>query len=149
VSGRFLFIGEEKFYAKGVNYGAFRPDAEKREYRNIDQIERDFAQMEACGINTLRIPHTMPPCSLLDAALRHGLRVMVGISAEQYVGYLVDTQKACPNLEAIVLERVRTIQGHPGLLCYCIGQVVQFPKRKEVGRPVFLGSTFRSDLAVP
>ena len=134
VAGKFLFIGDEKFYVKGVNYGAFRPDPEKREYRNADQIERDFAQMRAHGINTVRIPHTMPPCSLMDAALRHGLRVMVGLSAEQYVGYLVDTQKARPDLEAIVREKVRTIQGHPGLLCYCIGNEIAASVARWLGR---------------
>jgi glycosyl hydrolase family 2/outer membrane putative beta-barrel porin/alpha-amylase len=134
VAGKFLFIGDEKFYVKGVNYGAFRPDPEKREYRDADQTERDFAQMKAYGINTVRIPHTTPPRSLLDAALRHGLRVMVGLSAEQYVGYLVDTQKARPDIDAIVREKVRTIQGHPGLLCYCIGNEIAAPVARWLGR---------------
>ena len=57
----------------------FVPDAQKREYYNLAQIERDFAQMAANGINTVRIPHTMPPHSLLDLAHEHGLRVMVGL----------------------------------------------------------------------
>src|SRR5256884_5269214 len=50
------------------------------EYHDPNVIERDFAQMAANGINTVRIPHTMPPRSLLGAARRHGLRVMVGLS---------------------------------------------------------------------
>ena len=32
VVGKFIHIGTNKFYVKGVSYGAFRPDADKREY---------------------------------------------------------------------------------------------------------------------
>src|SRR5689334_20733328 len=73
VRGKFFFLDDRKFYIKGVTYGAFRPDADKREYWDHKKIERDFAQMAANGINTVRIPHTVPPRSLLDAAFRHGL----------------------------------------------------------------------------
>ena len=92
--GKFLFVGDEKLYVRGVTYGAFQPDAEGREYYDGLRIECDFAQMAANGINAVRIPHTTPPRTLLDAALRHGLRVMVGLSAEQYVGYLIDRRGA-------------------------------------------------------
>src|SRR5437899_10969189 len=62
--GKFLFAGDEKLYVRGVTYGAFRPDPEGHEYLDLPQIERDFAQMAANGINAVRIPHTMPPRSL-------------------------------------------------------------------------------------
>src|ERR1043165_1225266 len=87
--GKFLFADEEKFFVKGVSYGAFRPDAQKREYWNHAQIDRDFAQMAASGINTVRIPHTVPPRALLDCAQEHGLRGVGGLSAGQCVGFLV------------------------------------------------------------
>jgi len=123
VSGKFIFVGETKFYIKGVSYGAFRPDEAKNEYHDLEQIERDFAQMAAHGINTIRIPHTMPPRALMDIAQRHGLRVMVGLSAEQYVGYLIDKKRA-PDIEKMVREKVRTVLGHPALLCYGIGNEI-------------------------
>jgi beta-galactosidase/beta-glucuronidase len=134
VVGKFLFVGDEKFYIKGVNYGAFRPNAEKLEYRNTDQIERDFAQMEAYGINTVQIPHTMPPRSLVDAALRHGLRVMVGLSAEQYVGYLLDPQKQAPDIKALIRGKVQTVKHHPALLCYSIGNEITASVARMLGR---------------
>ena len=84
--GKFLFFGEEKFWVKGVSYGAFRPDEDGRECRDQDKLDRDFAKMASLGINTVRIPYTMPPRHLLDIAQRHGLRVIVGLSAEQHVG---------------------------------------------------------------
>src|SRR5207245_8111957 len=91
------------------------------EYHDLDVIERDFAQMAANGINTVRIPHTMPPRSLLDAARRHGLRVMVGLSAEQYLGFLIDRKKSVSEIEAMVRTKVRECAAHPALLCYALG----------------------------
>src|SRR5204862_4114654 len=90
VRGKFLFVGEEKLYVRGVTYGAFQPDADGREYQDLDAIDRDFAPMAANGINPVRIPHTMPPQAVLAIALQQGLWVMVGLIAAQYVGYLLD-----------------------------------------------------------
>jgi len=89
-----------------VSYGAFRPDQEKREYFDEAIIDRDFRLMAKHGFNLVRIPHTMPPRSLLDIAQRHGLMVMVGLSAEQYVGFLIDREKKAPDIKAIVREKV-------------------------------------------
>jgi len=42
VRGKFIFIGGEKFYVKGVTYGAFTP-REDNEYHAPETIEKDFA----------------------------------------------------------------------------------------------------------
>jgi GT2 family glycosyltransferase len=123
IQGKFLFVDDEKFYVRGVTYGAFRPDEDKNEYWDLALIDRDFAQMAASGMNTVRIPHTMPPRSLLDIAERHGLKVMVGLSAEQYAGYLIDT-KGAPDIEAEIRAKVRACTGHPALLCYALGNEI-------------------------
>ena len=135
VRGKFIFVGDEKFYVRGVTYGAFCPDASGHEYHDLDVIERDFAQMAAHGINAVRIPHTTPPRSLLDVAQRHGLRVMVGLSAEQYVGFLVDGKKEMAEIEALIRERVRECAGHPALLCYALGNEIPAPMARWLGRP--------------
>jgi O-antigen biosynthesis protein len=124
VRGKFLFVGNKRFYVKGVSYGAFTPREDDTEYHAPETIEGDFAQMAANGINTVRVPHTVPPRSLLDAAHRHGLRVMVGLSAEQYVGYLIDQKKDVREIERLVLERVRGCANHPALLCYALGNEI-------------------------
>jgi O-antigen biosynthesis protein len=130
--GKFLFVGDEKFYVRGVTYGAFEPDADGREYHDLDRIDRDFAQMAANGINAVRIPHTMPPPALLDIAARYGLRVMVGLSAEQYVGYLID-HRGAPDVEALVAGKVRACAGHPALLCYALGNEIPAPMARWLG----------------
>src|SRR2546422_56146 len=73
VRGKFLFVGDEKLYVRGVTYGAFTPDAAGNEYHDLATVERDFAQMAANGINAVRIPHTTPPRALLDIASHHRL----------------------------------------------------------------------------
>ncbi len=133
VQGKFIFVGDQKLFVRGVTYGAFRPDASKQEYWDHEQIDRDFAQMAANGVNTVRIPHTMPPRSLLDSALRHGLYVMVGLSAEQYAGYLID-QKGSPDVPGIVRQKVRAVTGHPALLCYAIGNEIPAYMVRWIGR---------------
>jgi len=134
VRGKFLFAGDEKFYVRGMTYGAFQPDARGHEYHDLNVIERDFAQMAANGINTVRIPHTMPPRSLLDAARRHGLRVMVGLSAEQYLGFLIDRKKSVADIEALVRAKVRECAGHPALLCYALGNEIPSTMARWLGR---------------
>jgi len=133
VGGKFLFVGTEKLYVRGVTYGAFAPDARGNEYHDLATVERDFAQMAANGINTVRIPHTMPPRPLLDIAARHGLRVMVGLSAEQYVGYLID-RRGAPNVPSLIRRKVRSCAGHPALLCYALGNEIPAPMARWLGR---------------
>ena len=134
VRGKFLFTGDEKLFVRGVTYGAFRPDSSGREYTDVAKIDSDFAEMAASGINAVRIPHTMPPRSLLDAARRHGLRVMVGLSAEQYLGFLIDRKKTLSEIEMLVRVKVRECAGHPALLCYALGNEIPASVARWLGR---------------
>src|SRR5437867_1223374 len=134
VRGKFIFIGDDKFFVRGVTYGAFRPDRDDREYHDSAIIESDFAQMAARGINAVRIPHTMPPRSLLDVARQHGLRVMVGLSAEQCLGLLVDKKQSLAEIGSLVRAKVRECAGHSALLCYALGIEIAAPMARWLGR---------------
>jgi GT2 family glycosyltransferase len=136
--GKFLYVGEEKIYLRGVTYGAFRPNESGNEFHNWEVIDGDFALMAANGITAVRIPHTTPPRSLLDIAQQHGLRIMVGLSAEQFIGYLID-KVDFPDIEGLIRARVRTCAAHPALLCYAIGNeipasMVRWLERRRVER---------------
>jgi GT2 family glycosyltransferase len=121
VGGRFLWLGEQKLYVRGVTYGTFRPDDEGAEYRRA-MIEHDFAAMVANGVNAVRT-YTVPPRWLLDTAQRHGLRVMVGLPWEQHVAFLDDGDRV-RSIEERVRAGVRACAGHPAVLCYVIGNEI-------------------------
>ncbi len=133
VRGKFISVGAEKLYIRGVTYGAFQPDPQGNEYHDLAKVERDFALMAANGINAVRIPHTMPPVALLNIAAWQGLYVMVGLSAEQYVGYLVDRRNA-PDIEGLIRAKVRSCAGHPALLCYALGNEIPAQLARWIGR---------------
>jgi len=125
VAGKFIFIGDEKFYVRGVTYGPFKPEADGSEYHDQQTVERDFALMAASNINTVRT-YTMPPRWLLDIALKHELRVMVGLPWEQHITFLDDSRRV-RDLERRVREAVRACNGHPALLAYTIGNEIPSP----------------------
>jgi GT2 family glycosyltransferase len=122
VGGKFLFVGNDKLYVRGVTYGTFRPREDRQEYPPEEVIESDFRAMAANGITAVRT-YTVPPRALLDAAGRHGLRVMVGIPVERWVGYLTD-RKGAPDVVGWLREEVRSCAGHPAVLCYSVGNEI-------------------------
>ena len=113
--GKFIYVGEEKFYIRGVTYGPFRPDEQGCEYHDPETVDRDFAQMSASGINAVRT-YTVPPRWLLDTAQKHDLRVMVGLPWEQHIAFL-DDRKLAKDIERRVREGVKTCAGHAAVLC--------------------------------
>ena len=120
--GKFLFVGGEKLYLRGVTYGTFRRNADGDEFPEPATVERDFELMAAHGINAVRT-YTAPPRWLLDRAWRHGLRIMVGLAAEREVGYLNDTRDLS-GIEERMRGRVRACAGHPAVLCYALGNEI-------------------------
>ncbi|MBI2953626.1 MAG: glycosyltransferase [Chloroflexi bacterium] len=134
VQGKFIFLGDSKFYVRGVTYGAFRPGPDGREYSDEEVVERDLALMAANGVNCVRIPHTVPPRSLLDAAQQQGIRVMVGLSAEEYVGFLIDKKKSIQDVQQIARAKINACAGHPAILCYAVGNEIPAPIVRWLGR---------------
>ena len=112
VGGKFIYLGDQKLYVRGVTYGTFHPAADGTEYHDPECVERDFAQMAASGLNAVRT-YTVPPCWLLDAAQRHGLRVMVGLPWEQHVAFLDDRERI-RSIEERVRAGVRACAGGTG-----------------------------------
>ncbi|MCK8600743.1 glycosyltransferase [Desulfoferrobacter suflitae] len=122
VHGKFIFVGEEKLYIRGVTYGPFHPDENGCEYHDEATVERDFRQMAENNINAVRI-YTVPPRWLLDVAQRCGLRVMIGLPWEEHITFL-DDRKVARDIENRVRAGVRQCAGHPAVLCYTIGNEI-------------------------
>jgi glycosyltransferase involved in cell wall biosynthesis len=144
VRGKFIFIGEEKFWLKGVTYGTFAPDQDGVQFPAPDVVERDFVAMAKNGINTVRI-YTPPPLWLLNTAQDLGLRVMVGLPWEQHVAFL-DDRKLVAAIEDRVRTGIESCVRHPAVLCYAIGNeipasIVRWQGRQRVER--FLARLYR------
>lgn len=126
VGGKFLFAGDTKLYLRGVTYGTFRSGADAdvlgNDYPTDATLGLDFALMQQHGVNTVRC-YTVPPTRLLDAAARHGLRVMVGLPWEQHVAFLDDAGRA-DDIERRVRAGVRACARHPAVLCYAVGNEI-------------------------
>ncbi|PRP90349.1 putative glycosyltransferase EpsH [Enhygromyxa salina] len=145
VRGKFLVIGDHELWVRGVTYGTFAGQTEGEDYPPDAVLERDFATMRANGVNAVRC-YTAPPRRLLDAAWRHGLRVMVGLAWEQHVAFLEDPGRA-RDIARRVGEGVRRCAGHPAVLCYVIGNeipasIVRWHGRRRVER--FLRRLYRA-----
>jgi glycosyltransferase involved in cell wall biosynthesis len=130
--GRFLFVGETKLWLRGVTYGTFRHDDAGREYPPPSRLDADFSHIVASGFNTLRT-YTVPPRDVLDAAQRHGLRVLVGLPWEQHVTFLDDPRRA-ESIVVRVRDGVRACAGHPAVLAYAVGNEIPAPIVRWHGR---------------
>src|ERR1043165_1880576 len=123
--GKFLFLGEKKFFIHGVTYGPFRPESDGSEYHHQSAVEQDFAQMRQHGINALRT-YTLPPRWFLDLAAHHQLRILVGLPWEQHITFLQDSRRA-QDIEDRVRAAVRQCAGHPAILGYAVGNEIPAP----------------------
>ncbi|HSF19256.1 MAG TPA: glycosyltransferase [Vicinamibacteria bacterium] len=122
VRGKFLFLGDEKFYVRGVTYGPFGSGNAGDPCGRYEVVTRDFAAIAANGLNAIRT-YTVPPRWFLDQALEQGLKVMVGLAWEQHVTFL-DDAKRVRDIEKQVARGVSACAGHPAVLCYAIANEI-------------------------
>src|SRR5438445_102573 len=122
VRGKFLYVGKEKFWVRGISYGTFFVEENGDERFKAETVKRDFAQMAANGFNVVRV-HTGPPRWLLDVALEHGLRVMVGLNWGEHMAFLDEPGKV-EEIEARIRRWIRVCAGHPAVFGYSIGNEI-------------------------
>jgi GT2 family glycosyltransferase len=132
VSAKYLHVGSEKLWVRGVTYGTFRPDACGNEYGDPGRVGRDLGAIAANGFNAIRT-YTVPPRWFMDQAERFGLRVMVGLPWEQHVAFLDDGARR-ESIERRVRAAVRACAGHPAILWYAIGNEIPAPIVRWHGR---------------
>ncbi|HZR81278.1 MAG TPA: glycosyltransferase, partial [Candidatus Binatia bacterium] len=118
-AGKFFFVGDRKFYLKGVSYGPFRPGDDGAPFPAAALARLDFRLMRELGANTLRT-FTPPPDRILDLAAEEGLRVVVGIPWAQQICFLEDSRIA-RDARARVRAAARDVGRHPAVLALFVG----------------------------
>jgi len=124
-AGKFLCVGDQKLYLKGVTYGTFELSDDGTERFDLGRVEADFAAMRDAGMNAVRL-YTTPPRWVLDCAARAGLQVLVGLPWEQHVAFL-DSRRQADAIVQRVREAARTCAGHPALLGFAVGNEIPAP----------------------
>lgn len=74
-----------KFFAshwRGVSYGPFAPDSKR-------DVEADLKHIAALGFNSVRL-YELPDQATLDAAMKHGLKLLCGIPWAEHIDFLSD-----------------------------------------------------------
>ena len=132
IDGKFLAVGDQRLWVRGVTYGTFAPDEQGCRCGTPDQVERDFAAMAEQGVNAVRT-YVAPPPWFLDAAMRHGLWVMPGLPWEQHVAFL-DERRRPAAIERRVRDQAAACAGHPAILCYAVGNEIPTPIVRWHGR---------------
>jgi glycosyltransferase involved in cell wall biosynthesis len=122
VDGKFFVAGKSKYFIKGVTYGPFAPGSHGAQFPEQKVVDRDFAMMTTAGINTVRV-FTVPPVWLLDAADRHGLKMLVGLPWSQHVAFL-DSAEVQAGIRDAVVGGVRACARHPAVFAYLVGNEI-------------------------
>jgi len=122
VEGRFLYVGPEKLWVRGVTYGTFLPSVAGDDGYDAAVADEDFARMAASGINAVRV-YTIPPSWLLDVAQRYGLWVSVDVPWEEHIAFL-EQDKLPSSILTRMVDGVGRIAGHPALLAVSVGNEI-------------------------
>jgi GT2 family glycosyltransferase len=122
LGGKFLWVGQEKLYVRGVTYGTFRSSMDGSAFPSPKVVEQDFYLMSANGVNAVRT-YTTPPHWLLEIALRCNLRVLVGMQGERHYTFLHE-KKMVREIRKQVRGGARTCAGHPAVLGYLVANEI-------------------------
>lgn len=122
VDGKFFRLGEKKFYAKGVAYGPFAPNAAGQSFASPEQTASDFAQIRDLGANLIRV-YEVPAKWFLDLAAEHGLKVLVDIPWNQQQCFL-DTPQTREQARDAVRRAVFACARHPAVFAYSVANEI-------------------------
>lgn len=133
VEGKFIYIGNEKFFIKGATYGAFPHNSTGHQFPESPEVDKDFVLMKEAGINAI-LTYTVPPLSLFDQAMEHGIRVIVNVPWQTHVCFLSETNSR-KQIQREVKEAITSCQRHPALLMFCISKEIPPPIVRWHGKP--------------
>jgi glycosyltransferase involved in cell wall biosynthesis len=122
--GKYLFEGERKFFARGVSYGPFPPNSRGERYPEPERVAADFALMNQMGANVVRC-YVPPSGWLLEEAIRHNLRLMVGIPWPFHMAFL-DSREMAADIRHTIRTGVEDLRQYgDAILAYSLGNEVR------------------------
>jgi glycosyltransferase involved in cell wall biosynthesis len=122
--GKYLFEDGRKFYARGVSYGPFPPNSRGERYPEPERANADFAMMREMGVNVVRV-YVAPPPWMLEAAIAHGLRLMVGIPWPFHMAFL-DSRAMADDIRKSIRTGVTELREHrDAIFAYSIGNEIR------------------------
>ena len=122
VDGKFFRLGEKKFYAKGLAYGPFAPNAAGQPFASPEQTASDFAQIRELGANLIRVYH-VPAKWFLDLAGEHNLKVLIDIPWNKHLCFLDSPGQRAEAREA-VRRAVFACARHPAVFAFSVANEI-------------------------
>lgn len=122
VDGKFFRLGEKKFYAKGVSYGPFAPNAAGQLFASPEQTANDFAQIRELGANVIRVYH-VPAKWFLDLAASQNLKVLIDIPWNRHLCFL-DSAEYRAQARQAVRRAVLSCARHPAVFAFSIANEI-------------------------
>lgn len=119
--GKFLQVGGERFWIKGVTYGSFGLNDAGEPFPPLAQVRDDFHQMREAGVNTVRL-YAPPSDRIADAAADAGLYLIPDICWGPR--YCQMDEPEVGEIFAWTRQHARRLAEHPALLLYSIGNEI-------------------------
>jgi len=124
VSKKYIFDGEDKFYARGVSYGPFRPNSRGERYPEPERAAEDFALMREMGANVIRT-YVPPPDWMFELAAKSGLKLMVGIPWPFHMAFL-DSREMSRDIRRTVRSTVTSMRNYREVIfAYILGNEIR------------------------
>jgi len=124
VRGKYIFDGAEKFFARGVSYGPFAPNSRGERYPEPAQVAADFTLARDLGANLVRT-YVPPPEWIFELAIKHGLRLMVGMPWPFHMAFL-DSREMVRDIRNTIREGVQKMRQFAEVIfAYSIGNEIR------------------------
>lgn len=86
-AGKWLRLDGRKHFLRAVSYGPFKPNSRGEPWPEESRLNQDFEMIRAFEFNAVRV-YELPTDAVLAAAVRHSLKLIVGIPWAQHVDVL-------------------------------------------------------------
>ena len=121
--GKFFRVGGRKFFVCGAAYGPFRKNSAGEFFPSRDRVEADLSLAAGAHINVLRV-YEAPPRWFLDAAGRHGIRVLIDIPWNKESCFL-DKPSSWEGAVESVRNTARLCASHPAVFAISVANEIR------------------------